>query len=158
MTVPSCRLSRSPARALALAVAFAAAGCATAPKFKPTDSKNPKAYKFTIGFSGSPECPTSATPDWANCRTDLDPNARGQPKDCTWVPYDATVELAGPDGKSFGLQFDPFGRSSIPVTGTTGPLSVPKDAAKPHPTDRHYTFRVTAEGCKPLDPEIIVNW
>jgi hypothetical protein len=161
MTMPRCRRSSKPARAIAIAFAIAFAGCVTVPpppRFKPADAKDAKAYKFTMAFTGSPECTISATPDWANCNTNLDANSRGQPRDCTWIPYDATVEFAGPAERKFELQFDPFGKSSISVSGTSGPLSIARDTSKPKGTNRHHVFRVTAAGCKPLDPEIIVNW
>lgn len=164
MTTPRNDPNRTPARsaALALAILLAGAGCAAAkPQYKPpSKDRAVPLYTFTIEFSGSP-CQISAKSDWANCNPSLPPNAEDpkQPRDCTRARYDnAQVEFAGPKGKQFKLEFDPFGQSSLAVTGTTGPLSFARDAVKPNYTSKTYTFRVTAPDCRPYDPEIIVDW
>lgn len=164
MTRPGNDPDRMSMRSTALAVALllAGAGCATPappkPVFKSPVDRAAPTYRFTIGFSGSPECPSSVASDWANCNTTLKPNDPRQQKDCTWMYKDSLVEFAGPAGKQFKVEFDPFGLSSIPVNGTTNPLPLARDVVKAEGASKTYTFRVTAAGCRPIDPEIIVTW
>jgi hypothetical protein len=166
MTTPRKDRDRTFARStvLALAMVVAGAACVTAPpppKYKPpTKDTNVPLYVFTVDLGGSP-CQITLKTDWANCNTSLPPNAPDpkQPKDCTRAKFDdARVEFVGPAGKPFKLEFDPFGQSSLTVTGTSGPLSFVRDAGKPQGQSKTYTFRVTAPGCRPYDPEIIVDW
>jgi hypothetical protein len=141
--------------ALALG-ALLAVGCAT-PKPVYKDSRAGP-ISFTIGYDPADpkQCPRSAEPDFKNCNPNLRPNDPGQPQGCARATPTQSVVFGSKSGKDFELQFDPFGKSSIASSrGTTGVL--PFITAR-KTTSLTYTFRVKAEGCEPLDPEIIVDW
>jgi hypothetical protein len=113
---------------------LAAAGCMT------TRATAGTAYTFTIQFEKG--CPVSPMPGKLNC-----PDAA---KDCLAVSaaHMDTVTFRASDDSSFDLVFDPFRR--VRASGQTFAVA----ADTPPGT---YHFFVTAKGCTPLDPRIIVQ-
>ncbi len=101
---------------------------------------------FTIAFDAG-GCPTSATPSTKNC-----PNGQA---DCLYVQGGQKVQFTSSPTTPFTLSFDPFAASTIPVDSGSVTLT-----AAMHGNQRHkpYTFIVTGKpGCKPLDPQIILD-
>lgn len=101
---------------------------------------------FTIAFDAN-GCPTSAAPTEKNCPS-------GQ-ADCLYVQGGQKVQIVSSPTTPFGLSFDPFMESTIDAPNGSLTLTAGmhgKGRQKP------YTFIVTGKpGCKPLDPQFILD-
>jgi hypothetical protein len=137
---------------LGIAAGILVAACA-APKPVYRTDRTP--YRFTIDRDLADKSKCKVEVDFKNCDPHLKPNDPGQRKDCLRALGGQDVVFASSVGE-FELQFDPFGKTSIPSSGgSTPPLPVrelTQHGSKPH------TFWVKAASCPPVDPEIIIDW
>jgi hypothetical protein len=132
---------------VAVLVAIAMTGCASAPRGGP--------YRFTVHFDG--KCPRDATVDvdQRNC-THLLGSAD---KDCVKVSREQSdvVEFAAAPSSSgdFEVYFDPFKRQPFRSReGNNGSIALRIDPATPPKT---YDFYIVSDECPVLASRIIVQ-
>ncbi|MBI5067039.1 MAG: hypothetical protein HZB56_02285 [Deltaproteobacteria bacterium] len=136
--------SMSGASLLLPLAALAAAGCASGPALRDVSAT------FTIA-RGEKDCPAAVSmeKDKRNC-----PSFLFSREDCVRVDRKgkATIVFRGAEGvKPFAVYFQPF----APLrTGGDRQVSFELDQATP---PKEYAFSVVAEGCKVIDPSIIVD-
>lgn len=140
---------RARVAALGLGIAVAATGC---PKAGLPPLPDRQAVVVAINYAGG--CPATVEVDPAN-RNCLD-----QAKDCARVRRGATIEfratgdLASARSPSFEVRFDPFEAAPYAVK-ITEPATFTIAQRTPFP--KAYRFSIVAQGCKPIDPEFIVE-
>jgi len=133
------------AELLTLAATLLAAGCAAGPPLRDVTAT------FTIS-RGEKDCPggVSMEPGKRNCPAFLRTR-----EDCVRLDPrgKATVVFQGAEGvKPFSVYFQPF----APLrTGGDRRVAFELDQGTP---SKEYPFSIVAEGCKVIDPSIIVEW
>jgi hypothetical protein len=152
---------RGAALAVGIVAAVAAAGCAGGGRH--VERRYASTYTFTVPLDPG-GCPQQPTVDVRNCDPPGSP-----PADCVHARNRDQVVFRWapppPGAPAFRIQFSPFKHGEIPSsdgkpTADKQWLQVGKQIDAPANPRKPYPFSIVSDDpkCRPVDPQIIVDW